>query len=363
VPDPAVAFSETPHLDALPADTLALFDQDSPFSTLGWYRAVAAHALPPGASPAFLVAREAGRILAVFPMQRGPGKTLGSLTPPYTSLWQPLLSEAAAHEPEIPHRLGQCLAAMCRSHGTVRLEALDATSPILPPLIAGLRAGGILPLRYNHFGNWHQPLEDTWASYLAARPPELRETIRRRTKRLLSDPGAGISLLDSPENLDRAIADYQAIYAASWKQAEPFEDFVAGYMREAAGEGTLRLFLLHLNEAPIAAQVWIVRGGTAHLLKLAHTETQRSLSPGTVLTAHAIRHMMQHDSIAQLDFGRGDDAYKSLWTTCRRQRIGLLLANPGTIRGAAAIARHAAGRIRNIIDQASKYVTAPVAAM
>jgi len=352
VPDTAIELSETPLLDALPTEALTLFAQESPFSTLAWYRAAIAHALPPGVSPAFLVARQGDGILAVFPMQRGPGNGLESLTPPYTSLWQPLLAEAAAHSPRILFGLGQSFGKVCRSHGTVRLEALDATSSMLPPLMAGFRAGGMFPLRFDHFGNWHQPLENSWPGYLAARPTALRETIRRRTKRLLGGLGARITLVESPENLDQAIADYGAIYAASWKEAEPFENFVAAYMREAAGEKTLRLFLLHLNEAPIAAQVWIVQGHTGHLLKLAHADSHHALSPGTVLTAHAIQHLMQHDRIAHLDFGRGDDPYKSLWTTCRRQRIGLLLANPRTVQGAAAIGRHAAGAIRKIIGKA-----------
>jgi hypothetical protein len=345
VPDPAFEFSETPDLDALPPDALALFAQESPFSSLAWYRAVTAHALPPGAAPAFLVARQGDGILAVVPMQRGPGTTLGSLTPPYTSLWQPLLSQAAL-DPRVLHGLGKSLGEICHRHGTVRIEALDAKSPILPALISGLRAGGMLPLCFDHFGNWHQPLDNSWPGYLAARPSALRATIRRRTKRLLGDPCSRITVIDSPLNLDQAITDYGAIYAASWKEAEPFGDFVAAYMREAAGEKTLRLFLLHLNNSPIAAQVWIVHGGTAHLLKLAHTESHHALSPGTVLTAHAIQHLMQHDRIIHLDFGRGDDPYKNLWTTARRQRIGLLLANPKTIQGAAAIARHYAGTLR-----------------
>jgi len=355
VPDTAIAFSEASRLDTLPAEALALFVQDSPFSTLAWYRAVAADALPPGATPSFLVAREADRILAVFPMQRGPGNVLGSLTPPYTSLWEPLLSEAA-YSRGILLGLGRSFGEICRRHGTVRLEAMDATSPILPPLIAGFRAGGMLPLRFDHFGNWHQRLENTWPNYLASRPPELRETIRRRTKRLRADPGARITLVDRPTHLDQAIADYDAIYAASWKEAEPFKNFVAAYIREAAGEKTLRLFLLHLNEVPIAAQVWIVQDGTGHLLKLAHADSHHALSPGTVLMAHAIQHLMLHDSISDLDFGRGDDPYKSLWTTCRRQRVGLLLTNPKTIRGMAAIALHAAGHMRNMIGKAYQAV-------
>jgi CelD/BcsL family acetyltransferase involved in cellulose biosynthesis len=351
VPDTAVEFSEYRQLDALPPEALALFDQESPFSTLAWYRAVTAHALPPDAVPAFLVARLNGRILAVFPMQRGPGNTLGSLAPPYTSLWQPLICEAAAHDPESLLLIGRSFASICRRLATVRLEAMDASSLDLPKLMAGLRAGGILPLRFDNFGNWHQPLEQGWAGYLAARPSALYETIRRRTKRLAGDPGVCFSLVEGVANLDQAIADYGAIYAASWKQPEPFENFIAGYVREAATENTLRLFLLHLNATPIAAQIWIVQAGVGHLLKLAHLESHRALSPGTVLTAHAIQQLMQRDNIAHLDFGRGDDAYKSLWASERRQRIGLLLANPSTILGISKIARHVAGSLRRRVLQ------------
>ena len=40
-----------------------------------------------------------------------------------------------------------------------------------------------------------------------------------------------------------------------------------------------------------------------------------------------IRDLLDRDRITELDFGRGDDAYKSLWAGRRRQRIGVVLAN------------------------------------
>ena len=82
------------------------------------------------------------------------------------------------------------------------------------------------------------------------------------------------------------------------------------------------------------------------MLKLAHAEAARAASPGTVLTALLIRHLLEEDGVQELDFGRGDDDYKRLWVGTRRQRIGLILADPLHPMGLVALARQVVGRWR-----------------
>jgi CelD/BcsL family acetyltransferase involved in cellulose biosynthesis len=346
VPEPGIAISEVP---APPDEVFGLVRQDDPFSTLAWYRATGAYAVPADASAAFFVARQAGQVVAVLPMMRGPGRRIASLASPYASLWQPLFSPQVARDAASVRRIGRAAGAAFKASPVLRMEALDAGAFYLPPLAEGLRDAGFHALQFLHFGNWHQALPETWAAYLAGRPAALRATIRRRGKRLLGDLGGRISVIDGVMGLEQGIADYEAIYAASWKQAEPFRHFMGAYMRQAAQGGGLRLFLLHVSGTPLAAQVWILRGGCGHLLKLAHLETARALSPGTVLTAHAIEYMMERDRIAAIDFGRGDDGYKKMWAGERRQRVGHLFANPRTLVGAAAIARHVAGVVKKAL--------------
>jgi CelD/BcsL family acetyltransferase involved in cellulose biosynthesis len=82
------------------------------------------------------------------------------------------------------------------------------------------------------------------------------------------------------------------------------------------------------------------------VLKLAHDETFKAYSPGTVLTAWMIRHMIERERVSALDFGRGDDPYKQGWVAERRQRVGVLLINPCRPGGLIALARHGLGRIK-----------------
>ena len=335
-----------PRLEEMPQQAIDLFGRDGAFSTLGWYRSTIEAALPAEARASFVSVSRNGDVLALFPMQRCPGAAFSALTTPYTCLWQPLFATAVAEDLV---QIGRRFAKACGGLPTVRLDALDAGTPWLPHVLKGIRAGGIYPLRFDHFGNWFEDVDGMrWEDYLAGRPGALRAAIGRRGKTLMDKMGAAFSITDGRDGLEPAIATYEKIYYKSWKEPEPFALFNAAFMREAARDGSLRLGLLSLRDHPLAAQFWVVRDGKAAVLKLAHDEASRALSPGTVLTGLMIRHMLENEHVSELDFGRGDDGYKKDWTGARRQRIGFLLANPRSIRGSAAILRHFAGKLRRI---------------
>jgi CelD/BcsL family acetyltransferase involved in cellulose biosynthesis len=112
-------------------------------------------------------------------------------------------------------------------------------------------------------------------------------------------------------------------------------------MRKLAEAGWLRLALCHLEGRPIAAQLWVVAGSTATVLKLAHDQQFDKQSPGTALTAFAIRTLMERDPVDTLDFGRGDDPYKRGWTTRRTLHIGVQSVR--VARRPILVARHVLG--------------------
>ncbi len=342
--DSAVTIHEHATPRALPPAALALLGQDA-FSTPAWYAATLAAGLPDGGQPAFQVAWLGQRVLGVWPMLR-QADGLRALVTPYTCLWRPLLHPDAS-QAEL-EAAGRALAASWRKAGVVRLDAMPAPDGAAQAVLRGLAAAGLRPLPFDHFGNWHEDVAGLgWGAYLAARPARLRTAIRRQGRRLAQQPGYAFSLVQGEAGLEAAIAAYETVYAASWKQPEPYPRFNAALMRACAADTTLRLGLIHLAGIPIAAQLWLVHRGWAGVLKLAYDETRKALAPGNVLTALMLRHVLEQDQVREIDFGRGDDDYKQMWAASRRQRGGVLVANPLSLVGALQIGRHRLGELRN----------------
>lgn len=315
----------------LPDDLFAA--ADSLFSTKAWWRTVLAHATPRGPEPVFVRCRRAGSGDGLFPMLGA-----NSFTTPYTCWYTPLIRGD-------PSSVCEIFARYCRRHAVTRLDALPAEWPHLPALIAGARTAGLAVRSFNHFGNWHEDVTGLdWSGYLARRPGALRETIRRRLRRAEQRSDAQFTLIDGPGGLAEGIAAFEAVYAKSWKEPEPFPTFNAALMRTAAALGILRLGVWSLAGQPVAAQFWIVEHRQATVLKLAHDEVFKAHSPGTVLTALMLRHLLDRESVDAIDFGRGDDPYKRDWAARRRQRVGLLLIAPWRPAGLLALARHDLGQ-------------------
>jgi hypothetical protein len=316
-------------VDALPPEALAQLNRGGLFASPTWFRVVERHAVPAGSQCSYIVT-EAG----VMPVLR-TGRRIDALTTPYTCVYTPVATAAEA------------FGRLCRSGGVSRIDAIPEEWRERDAFLAGLRAAGLVALPFEHFGNWSEAVGGLgWDAYLAARPGALRETIRRRLRQAERRPDARFEILAAPDEMGRAVVVYEDVYTRSWKEPEPYPTFNVALMRAMAEEGALRLGVWSIGETPVAAQLWAVWDGSAIVLKLAHDEAFKALSPGTVLTALMLRHLLEREHVGRIDFGRGDDAYKRGWASERRQRIGFLAVNPWHPVGATALLRHAAGRVR-----------------
>jgi hypothetical protein len=227
---------------------------------------------------------------------------------------------------------------------SLRLQPMDPQSRSYQVLLPALRLAGLVPFEFYCFGNWflHPPRD--WPAFLAGRDSKVRSTIKRKDKKLAQD-GGSVEIIVDRADLERAIEAYERVYRASWKQQEPYPRFMPGLISQAAESGWLRLGIVWLKGEPVAAQVWIVANGKAEIYKLAYDEAFKDYSPGTVLTARLMQHVIERDGVSEIDYLVGDDAYKKDWMSDRRERWGIVAYNPTTVAGAFGALREALGRL------------------
>ena len=351
---------------ALPDSYDALFEQGATQSfclTGRWFETLADQILNAGEKLSLVGVETTGSppvaLALMIGRESGRGGLLGrahrfsSLSNYYSMVFSVLI--APDTDPALALRvLTKGTARRRPSYEILRFEGLDKSSPLFNWLADALRTEGFIVQSYFQCGNWYEATGGmTLAGYLAQRPSRLRNTFRRKGK-ALRDRGGELKIVTGGPDLDRGISDYEQVYAKSWQKYEPYPGVIRSLLRYCATEGALRLGLLYLNGEPIAGQIWIVWAGSATLYKLAHDRRFDCLSPGTVLTMRMIGWIFENDRVGEIDFGTGDDPYKSQWTSQRRERWGLVAFNPHTLHGALGGLRCVGGRwMKRLLTQAS----------
>ena len=87
-----------------------------------------------------------------------------------------------------------------------------------------------------------------------------------------------------------------------------------------------------------------VENGTAYIHKLAHRESAKPLSAGTTLSAALFERVIDVDNVDLVDFGTGNDAYKSDWMEVDRQRFRIDCLDPKQPRAWPALAKRLLAR-------------------
>lgn len=300
---------------------------------LPWFVNLAATVSVDGYRPYFYVGCVEGNPRAILPMlmpdSRG-GRSAKGFETYYTTLYQPILIEGARVR-DLRQVIDR-VRADCPALSELRFAPLDPASPASIILRNALQAAGWVTFGYFCFGNWYLPVKGSYQDYFESRKPKMRNTIRRLGKKLIADGGALEVIVDG-DRLEAGIAAYNMVYSASWKVAEPHEGFVPGLVRMLATTGRLRLGVAWLGGKPIAAQIWVVNHGKAGIYKVGYDEAHAAYSPGTLLTAHLMEHVIDLDGVSEVDYYIGDDPYKQTWMTHRRERWGIVAYNPRTLHG------------------------------
>jgi CelD/BcsL family acetyltransferase involved in cellulose biosynthesis len=338
------------HPDEFPDDIAELFtsgERDSFAFGSAWFRNFIQSVMGPGDGVRFYVLRREGRSVAALPVvvKKGPlpwHRAVEALGNYYTALYAPLIDPQLDAEGLAP--LIRAVRRMNSPMASLRLQPMDRQSRSYRVLLPALRLAGLLPFEFYCFGNWYLRAPQDWAAFLAGRNSKMRSNIKRMEKKLAQDDGRIEIIVDSAQR-ERAIEIYERVYGVSWKQQEPYPEFMPGLIKQTAERGWLRLGIVWLKAQPIAVQVWIVANGKADIYKVAYDEAFKDYSPGTVLTARLMQHVIERDGVSEVDYLIGDDPYKKNWMSDHRERWGIVAYNPTTVGGALGAMREALGRL------------------
>jgi CelD/BcsL family acetyltransferase involved in cellulose biosynthesis len=335
------------HPDQLPDDVQALFaEASSEYIEFGttWFKNLVDTVFAESPGVRIYVVRSDGQpvaALAVLVQKATLANRAESLGNYYTALYSPTVgTDATAADMVL------LLQSLKRDHAplvSMRFSPMDPRSSNYRLLRDALRSAGLTPFEFFCFGNWYLTVKGNWEAYLMGRTGTLRSTIKRMTKKFLAD-GGRLEIFNGSADVERALQAYEQVYAASWKNTEPYPNFVQGLVRASAAKGWLRLGVAWLENKPIAAQIWIVANGNSNIYKVAYDENYKAYTPGTLLTALLMQHSFEVDKVSKVDYLMGDDPYKKTWMSERQERWGIVAYNPRTVVGAILLAREVAGR-------------------
>jgi CelD/BcsL family acetyltransferase involved in cellulose biosynthesis len=224
------------------------------------------------------------------------------------------------------------------------------------PLIAALRRAGrrsstkpdvcpYLPLDgLPDFGTW-----------IGSRPRGIGAQLRRRRRWLEKRADFRVEILTAESDVVAALPTLWRLHRARWAldggtQAltDPaVERFHADSARELARRGWARLYVLHADGAPRAALYGFERGGRFLYYQMGSDPNWRARSVGTVVLSAALEDAFER-GLNEFDFLRGNERYKSLYTSMRRP-----LATVRVVSGPRAHAVWVADRARHVAERAA----------
>ncbi len=328
------------------ADRLSDDVQPHLFDRLTWYELTKTYARS-DARPLIAYAHAQGHDAWLF-LDRSAPKAAQGLGSWYTLAFRPVFSA------DVPTNIRYALlVAMGRrlrkTLGAFRLEPVPDADGTKDMLVRAFRKAGWSVASSPKTGNWFTSVDGiSFDEFWSQRPGQVRSTHDRRAKKF------PMNLHVHSEVTTNLWAQYEAIFADSWKGDEGAPEFLRALAAHQSKKGSLRLGFASYEGRPIAAQLWTVDHGHAIIHKLAYRDDSGQMSPGTLLSAAMFRHAIDTDKAKSISYGTGDDGYKRDWMDQRDQLYILEFFNPLSVTGLLGLAKSAASRAWNALKPRKK---------
>jgi CelD/BcsL family acetyltransferase involved in cellulose biosynthesis len=155
------------------------------------------------------------------------------------------------------------------------------------------------------------PVEGTFDAYWAARGKNLRTNVKRQRAKLAQESlQATLDVVDAPERVAAAIADYGRLETAGWKAAggtavaaeNPQGRFYTRVFETFCARGRGRIYRFVIGDKVAAMDLCIEDAGVVVVLKTAYDEAFGNLSPATLMRHEYFRTLFESGSVRRIEF-------------------------------------------------------------
>ena len=307
------------------------------FLSLDWYVCLYETALNTTADPKiYCLLNDDSEPLGLLCCARPHGKNeLLGMTNFYTMEYAPIVFSKDTSIATVSEKIFQYIRSETPKTHLIDFRLVEKSSLDDAKLEMSLQKNGFSVDSFFMYDNWFlEPCGRDFDSYYESRSSRLRNTIKRKEKKLAKSHEYTIALhTDLGPALNKAITDYVGIYNKSWKNPEPFPEFIPRLVKTAAKLGILRLGVLYIGDEAAAAQLWITTPEKALIYKLAYDEKYSNFSAGSILSREMFRQAIDDDQVKEIDYGVGSENYKKEWMESVRRLNGLRALNMHTLKG------------------------------
>ena len=249
-----------------------------------------------------------------------PVRTLEFLTTPDTQFCDIICHRDKIQE--VCEALAEWLKEASTPWTELNLSHIPATSPTCNCLRNALSRRGINAMLSRLGGNPYIELDKSWQTYYSTRSRRLKKGNNLVANKLSKSGTLSIQWLrgqtgDPP--LEKVLADVIQISAHSWKQTTGLSldrdgpgAFIHSLSSHAHNRGWLSVWILRLDDQPIAMEYQLIHNGIVYALRADFDESYGHLSPGTYLNWQLLKALFG-EGLKRYYMGPGNNAYKQRW--------------------------------------------------
>jgi hypothetical protein len=182
-----------------------------------------------------------------------------------------------------------------------------------------------------------------WTTFYNNLSGRLKNTIRRTRKKAETIGKLNFEIIKESDCLDEALDIMFEVEYNSWKGKNgtaikclaEVEHFYRQLAYRSMEHGHLILFMLKLDDVPIASDFCLYSGHTVFLLKSGYDESFHHYSPGNLLRFEMFKYLYNDPGVSTYDFLGACDPWKMEWTG-KAYEYGSVKVYPKSLKGWSA---------------------------